>query len=100
MEDEIYQIECLRGVPIEASILLQQGFEFYPLGTLKKRNVDLSDTEIQRIEAGNRAQQQVLVSSLLPKLNLSFSVAGRKRAYPVENLSDRCLKPCMKHTKL
>lgn len=90
-EDDIYQVEVLRATPIEASVMLQQGFELYPLGTLKKKNADLSDEEIEQIGASNREQRQILVSSLMPKLNLSFNGVGRKRAYPVENLSDRCL---------
>ena len=91
-ENDIYQVEVLRGVPIEASILLQSGFELYPLGTLKKKIADLSDEEISQIAASNRAQHQILVASMLKKLNLSFNGVGREQAYPVENLSDRCLK--------
>ena len=89
--DKVYQVEVLRGVPGEAALMLQQGLNLYPLGTLKKKSADLTDTEIQQIENSNREQRRVLVTSLIPKVNLSYNGAGRERAYPVENLSDRCL---------
>ena len=89
--DKVYQVEVLRGVPGEAALMLQQGFALYPLGTLKKKSADLTDTEIQQIENSNREQRRVLVSSLMPNVNLSYNGVGRKHAYPVENLSDRCL---------
>ena len=65
--DKVYQVEVLRGTPLEAAITLQQGFSLYPLGTLGKKNADLSDEEIQQIENSNREQRRVLVSSLMPK---------------------------------
>ena len=90
-EDEIFQITVLRGVPGEAAILLQSGFELYPLGELGKKMVDLSDTEIEQLEARNIAQRRVLVSSLIPGLNLSYNGQGNKNAFPVEDISQRYL---------
>ena len=89
--DKVFQVECLRGTPFEAALMLQSGLELYPLGTQKKKTADLSDDEIQQIENANREQRQILVSSLMPAVNLSYNGVGRKQAYPVENLSDRCL---------
>ena len=89
--DKVFQTKCLRGTPLEAAIILQQGFDLYPLGTLGKKTADLSGEEIEQIENSNREQRRVLVSSLIPNVNLSYNGVGRKHAYPVENLSDRCL---------
>ena len=91
-EDQIYQAEVLRGVPGEAAILLKQGFELYPLGSLGKKTADLSESEIQQLEASNLAQHRVLVSSMLPELNLSYNGHGQKNAFPVEELCGRFLQ--------
>ena len=92
VEDEIFQVEVLRGVPGEAALLLQQGFELYPLGTLKKKSADLSDTEIEQLEASNLAQHRVLVSSMIPRLNLSYNGHGEENAFPVEDICGRYLQ--------
>ena len=87
-----FKITVLRGVPGEAAILLQSGFELYPLGELGKKMVDLSGTEIEQLEARNIAQRRVLVSSLMPGLNLSYNGQGHKNAFPVEDISERYLQ--------
>ena len=92
VEDEIFQVEVLRGVPGEAALLLQQGFELYPLGALKKKSADLSDTEIEQLEASNLAQRRVLVSSMIPRLNLSYNGHGEENAFPVEDIYGRYLQ--------
>ena len=90
--DEKYQVTVLRGVPGEAAIMLQQGFELYPLGELKKKMVDHSDADIAQLEKRRRAERRVLVSSLMPGLNLSYNGQGHKNAFPVEDISERYLQ--------
>ena len=90
--DEIFQVTVLRGVPGEAAIMLQQGFELYPLGDPGKKMVDLSDADILKLEERTRAQRRVLTSSLIPGLNLSYNGQGNKNAFPVEDISERYLQ--------
>ena len=92
VEDSVFTVEVSRGVPGETAILLLQGFEAYPLGSLGKKTIDLSDTEIDQLEASNLAQKRVMVSSMLLKLNLSYNGHGRKNAYPVEEICGRFLE--------
>ena len=99
LEDQIYQVKVLRSVPIETSILFQQGFEIYPLGNLGKPIDNLSGAEIRELDETNLAQRRLAVSSMVlnytkkePKPIFSYNGEGVKNAFPVEDISETFLQ--------
>ena len=97
LDDQIYQVRVMRGVPIEISILFQQGFEVYPLGNFGKNMIELSDTEIEALDATNLAQRRLAVSSMVmsvtgKKQMFSYNGEGVKNAMPVEDISETFLQ--------
>ena len=97
LDDQIYQVRVMRGVPIETSILFQQGFEVYPLGKFGKQMLELSDAEIEAMDATNIAQRRRAVSSMVmsvtgKKQMFSYKGKGVKNAIPVEDISETFLQ--------
>lgn len=90
-EDDIYQVTVLRGTPLDTALLLGETFEAYPVGDLGKKFVDMSDDELDAVAARSLAQRRVLVALMLPDVGLSLNGQGKKRAYPVEDLSEAVL---------
>ena len=90
--DAIYQVEITRGVPIEASLLFQKGFDFFPLSNLGKPLIEHTDTEIETLNAIDISQRRISVSSLIRQPKLSYNGKGVKHALPIENISERALQ--------
>ena len=55
-KDEIYQVSVRRGVPADAFTLLEDTFEWYPVGGSAKKYVDMSEDELAAAEARDSAQ--------------------------------------------
>lgn len=87
-EDEIYQVSVLRGRPLEAMLLSEKTFELYP-APIQTNLKDMSDAEIEALEASNRAQKRVSVASLVR--SPVFSYQGEGDGFPVENISEAVL---------
>ena len=102
-KDEIYQVSVRRGVPADAFTLLEDTFEWYPVGGSAKKYVDMSEDELAAAEARNSAQRQVLVAKMILDPRLSYKKADETEieeaeasdpdeTYPVEALSERYIK--------
>ena len=74
-KDEIYQVSVRRGVPADAFTLLEDTFEWYPVGGSAKKYVDMSEDELAAAEARNSAQRQVLVAKMILDPRLSYKKA-------------------------
>ena len=92
LEDEIYQVTVLRGVPFDASILIGQGFGLYPLNILGKNDAELTDEEILNLQKAHHSQRQILVPSMITQPAFSYNKKGKRGAMPVENLSEVLIK--------
>ena len=95
IEDDIYQVKVLRGVPLETSILIGKTFETFPVGG-KKVNVDeMSDEDREMFIKRTDAQRSVTVASMLldPQLSCDGEGVGtQKHPVPVENLSEKMMQ--------
>ena len=99
-EDEIYQVTVRRGIPADAFALFGEGFEWYPVGGMAKKYVDMSEDELAAAEARNAAQRQVLVAKMILDPVLSYTPMADDEeppvddteGYPVELLSERYIK--------
>ena len=92
IEDEIYQVTVLRGVPFDASILIGRGFGLYPLNILGKSDAELSDSEIEKLQETQDTQRHILVSSMITRPAFSYNKKGKRGAVPVEDLSEALIK--------
>ena len=88
LEDDIYQIRVVRGVPLDVNQMLQNTFEIYPVGG-KVDTEGMPDDEMEMFVERSDAQRSVLVSSMILSPNLSVNGEGSgKNPYPVEKLSE------------
>ena len=76
LDDSIYQIQVVRGVPLDVNQMLQNTFEMYPVGG-KVDTAGMPDDEMEMFVERSDAQRSVLVSSMLLDPKLSFN--GRRR---------------------
>ena len=90
-EDDIYQVQVLRGTPLDTALLLGETFETYPVGDLGKKFIDMSADELEAVEKRSLAQRRVLVALMLPDVPLSLNGQEREGAMPVEDLSEAML---------
>lgn len=90
-EDDIYQVQVLRGTPLDTALLLGETFEAYPVGDLGKKFIDMSADELEAVEKRSLAQRRVLVALMLPDVPLSLNGQEREGAMPVEDLSEAML---------
>ena len=77
-EDDIYQVQVLRGTPLDIALLLGETFEAYPVENLGKKFIDMSDRELEAVEKRSLAQRRVLVALMLPDVPLSLN--GQERS--------------------
>ena len=109
-EDLIYQVEVRRGVPADAFALLEDTFEWYPIGRESKKYVDMSEDELAAAVASKTAQRQVLVPKMILDPVLSYKEVDASEVdvavienieiaetdpYPVEYLSERFMQTLM-----
>lgn len=109
-EDSIYQVEVRRGVPADAFALLEDTFEWYPVGRESKKYVDMSEDELAAAVAQKTAQRQVLVPKMILDPVLSYKEVDASEVdvteieniaiaetdpYPVEYLSERFMQTLM-----
>ena len=109
-EDSIYQVEVRRGVPADAFALLDDTFEWYPVGGESKKYVDMSEDELAAAVAQKTAQRQVLVPKMILDPVLSYKEVNASEVdvaeiedidiaetdpYPVEYLSERFMQTLM-----
>ena len=109
-EDLIYQVEVRRGVPADAFALLEDTFEWYPIGRESKKYVDMSEDELAAAVASKTAQRQVLVPKMILDPVLSYKEVDASELdvteiedieiaetdpYPVEYLSERFMQTLM-----
>ena len=109
-EDLIYQVEVRRGVPADAFALLEDTFEWYPIGRESKKYVDMSEDELAAAVASKTAQRQVLVPKMILDPVLSYKEVDASEIdvteiediaiaetdpYPVEYLSERFMQTLM-----
>ena len=109
-EDAIYQVEVRRGVPADAFALLEDTFEWYPIGRESKKYVDMSEDELAAAVASKTAQRQVLVPKMILDPVLSYKEVDASEVnvaaiediaiaetdpYPVEYLSERFMQTLM-----
>ena len=88
LDDSIYQIQVVRGVPLDVNQMLQKTFEMYPVGG-KVDTEGMPDDEMEMFVERSDAQRSVLVSSMIVEPKLSFNGEGvGKHPYPVEKLSE------------
>ena len=88
LDDSIYQIQVVRGVPLDVNQMLQKTFEIYPVGG-KVDTEGMPDDEMEMFVERSDAQRSVLVSSMILDPKLSFNGEGvGKHPYPVEKLSE------------
>ena len=88
LDDSIYQIQVVRGVPLDVNQMLQNTFEIYPIGG-KVDTEGMPDDEMEMFVERSDAQRSVLVSSMILDPKLSFNGEGvGKHPYPVEKLSE------------
>ena len=90
-EDDIYQVQVLRGTPLDTALLLGETFEAYPVSDLGKKFVDMSDDEVEAVAAQSLAQRRVLVAHMLPDVGVSLNGEGEEGTTPVEDLSEAML---------
>ena len=110
-KDEIYQVSVRRGVPADAFTLLEDTFEWYPVGGSAKKYVDMSEDELAAAEARNTARRRVLVARMIDDPPLLYkkpdeteaeaeteaeqdrtTSAEKTEAYPIEDLSERFME--------
>lgn len=105
-DDNIYQIEVRRGMPLEFAVLLQVTAEVYALRRkrLNEENQDANkhaeiEAEIARLrEEEDRQIKQITVASLVVRIlkktkeiKLVFSINGEGGRIPIEDQSDLLL---------
>ena len=88
LEDQTYQVTVLRGMPIHASHLLRDTLELYPVRNALTPVSEMGGDAIEAWVARDTAQRQVIVSSMVLDPPLSYNAAGKKGAYPVEDISE------------
>ena len=87
IEDDIYQVQVMRGVPFDVNQMLGKTFEMYPVGG--KVNTDgMPDDEVEAFVERSDAQRAVLVASMILDPKLSLADAGEENDYPTEKLSE------------
>ena len=110
-KDEIYQVSVRRGVPADAFTLLEDTFEWYPVGGSAKKYVDMSEDELAAAEARNTARRRVLVARMIDDPPLLYkkpdeteaeaeteaeqdrtTSAEETAAFPIEDLSERFME--------
>ena len=79
-KDEIYQVSVRRGVPADAFTLLEDTFEWYPVGGSAKKYVDMSEDELAAAEARNTARRRVLVARMIVRSAALIQKTGRNRS--------------------
>ena len=88
LDDSIFQIQVVRGIPLDVNQMLQNTFEMYPVGG-KVDTEGMPDDEMEMFVERSDAQRSVLVSSMIVEPKLSFNGEGvGKHPYPVEKLSE------------
>jgi len=91
VEDNIFKVKVLRGVPLETHILLGQAFESFPVGKgleLTEMNDEEIETRIERLDA----ERAVYVATMVLDPPLSLNGEGNgKHPYPTEQLSEKMM---------
>ena len=87
IDDDIYQVQVMRGVPLDVNQMLGKTFEMYPVGG-KVKTDGMPDDEVEMFVERSDAQRAVLVASMIIEPKLSLADEGEKDAYPVEKLSE------------
>ena len=91
IDDDIYQVQVMRGIPFDVNQMLGKTFEMYPVGG--KVNTDgMPDDEVEAFVERSDAQRAVLVASMILDPKLSFASDGDENAYPTEKLSDHFMQ--------
>ena len=88
IEDSIYQVKVVRGVPLDVNQMLGKTFEMYPVGD-KPNTAEMVEDELEMFVERSDAQRSVIVSSMVIEPCLSLDgESGGKHPYPVEDLSE------------
>ena len=90
--DDFYQVEVLRGVPLETNILIGKTFEAFPVGGKKVDTKAQTDAENKAFIERSDAQRSVIVASMIIDPALSLNGEGVEGAYPVEALSEKMMQ--------
>ena len=84
IEDDIYQVQVMRGVPFDVNQMLGKTFEMYPVGG--KVNTDgMPDDEVEAFVERSDAQRAVLVASMILDPKLSLADEERKMLILLKN---------------
>ena len=90
IDEDWYQVQVLRGVPLDVMTLIGKSFELFPSELLDDKEISVE--AIEELTEKFNQQRSILVASMI--LNPIFSYNGEgsgEHPYPVENLSENML---------